>query len=182
MKLSIGERITQMRLDKGYSQRKLAQLAGITNTAVSAIEHDKVSPSISTLEAILRVLDCSLAKFFSVHEEAPEPTVVVKPGQLVNIGNDEVAYYLVHNNNPNRKLGFMIEHYGAQTRSEEKITHEGEEAGTVIEGEITLILGGKHYHLSAGDSYVIDTLTPHTFINSHDAPCKIISAHTPTTY
>lgn len=180
--MTIGDRITKMRLDKSYSQRKLAQLSGITNTAVSAIENDKVSPSISTLEAILKVLDSSLSEFFSAHEEILESNVVVHAEQLINIGNEEVAFYLVHNNNPNRRLGFMIEKYAPHSSTEKKITHEGEEAGTVIEGGITLLLGGQSYYLKAGDSYVIDTAIPHTFLNEGKVLAKIISAHTPATY
>lgn len=181
MGLSIGDRLTQMRLAKGFSQRKLAQKAGITNTTVSAIEHDKVSPSIATLEALLKVLDSSLAAFFNAHEETLTKVVIPRE-ELINIGSDEAAHYLVYNGNPHRKLGFLIEEYQPHSRTEEKISHEGEEAGTVIEGEITVQLGMEIYHLKAGDSYVFNTAIPHTFINETDSMTKIISAHTPTTY
>ena len=34
----IGRKINQLRLAKGYSQRKLAKLSGLTNTSISSIE------------------------------------------------------------------------------------------------------------------------------------------------
>ena len=52
----VGKKINQLRLAKGFSQRKLARMAGLTNTSISAIERNKVSPAINTLKAILNVL------------------------------------------------------------------------------------------------------------------------------
>ncbi|MBV7433817.1 HTH-type transcriptional regulator PuuR [Cardiobacteriaceae bacterium TAE3-ERU3] len=178
----IGNKISELRLAKGFSQRRLAQLAGLTNTAISSIEHGKVSPSINTLAAILNELDTDLADFFTNLHPPKKTQVVVKPHELVNIGDEQVAFRLVHNHQPNRRLGFMLEEYQPHTQTEEQISHEGEEAGTVISGKITIRLGTDTYHLEAGDSYVIDTSIPHTFINDHDGICRIISAHTPTTY
>ena len=58
----------------------------------------------------------------------------------------------------------------------------GEEIGTVIEGKVLIRIEGTTYLLNEGDSYVIDTIKPHTFINPTDGITRIVSAHTPTTY
>lgn len=181
---SIGEQLTEMRLAKGYSQRKLAQLAGLTNTAISGIEQGRNSPSINTLQSILRVLDSDLASFFTAHqaEQQRDIKVIVPPEQLINIGSGEVTMNLVHNGNPSRKLSMLIETYPPHSQTEERIIHEGEEAGTVISGEIIIVLADARYHLNAGDSYVFDTSIPHKFINDSDEETRIVSAHTPTTY
>ena len=39
-------RIFQLRKAKGYSQEKLAQLAGVTRQTINAIENAKYSPSL----------------------------------------------------------------------------------------------------------------------------------------
>lgn len=186
--LSIGEQLAEMRLVKGYSQRKLAQLSGLTNTAISGIEQGRNSPSINTLESILQVLDSDLASFFTAHKEEQKREIktVVKAEELINIGRKSqgggVQLNLVHNGDPARQLSMLIETYPPHSQTEEKITHEGEESGTVISGKITIILGETRYELQAGDSYVFDTSTPHTFINDSDEETKIVSAHTPTTF
>lgn len=180
----LGEQLTEMRLAKGYSQRKLAQLAGLTNTAISGIEQGRNSPSINTLQRILQVLDCDLADFFTLYneEQKREIKTIVKAKDLIDIGSQNVALKLVHNGNPSRQLSMLIETYPPHSRTEEKITHEGEEVGTVLSGNITIVLGDARYELVTGDSYVFDTNIPHTFINEGDEPTKIVSAHTPTTY
>ncbi len=180
----LGEQLTDMRLAKGFSQRKLAQLSGLTNTAISGIENGRNSPSINTLERLLKVLDSDLASFFAVYKEGQQRDIrtVVKQDELIDIGIGTAKLHLVHNGNPARQLAMLIEHYPPHTQTEEKISHEGEEVGTVISGEITIILGDETYYLSTGDSYVFDTSIPHTFINASDVETRIISAHSPTTY
>ncbi len=173
-----------MRLAKGFSQRRLAQLSGLTNTAISGIEHGRSSPSINTLERILTVLDSDLASFFATYQEEQqrEIDVVVAKEKLIDIGAGSATLNLVHNGNPSKNLAMLIEHYPPKAQTEEKISHEGEEVGTVLSGKITIVLGDETYHLSAGDSYVFDTSIPHTFINESDAETRIVSAHSPTTY
>ncbi|PIE46109.1 MAG: transcriptional regulator [Gammaproteobacteria bacterium] len=180
----LGNRLTVMRLEKGYSQRKLAQLAGLTNTAISSIENGKNSPSINTLQRILTVLGSDLASFFATYQEQQQHNIriVVKPEELINIGNGGAVLNLVHNGNPSRQLAMLIETYPPHSQTEEKISHEGEEVGTVISGAVTIILDEKSYELRAGDSYVFDTSVPHTFINTSNEEAHIVSAHSPATY
>ena len=63
-----------------------------------------------------------------------------------------------------------------------KIKHQGEEIGTLLEGEIVLTINGQSYCLSAGQSYAINTGIPHSFSNTSARICRIVSAHTPTTF
>ncbi|PIE47170.1 MAG: transcriptional regulator [Gammaproteobacteria bacterium] len=180
----IGSKIHQLRLAKGYSQRKLASLAGLTNTAISAIERNKVSPAVNTLGAILKVLECDLQTFFSSDWDSTQSTVVVKADDLIELKDvgRGVSLKMVHNNCPSLNLGFLIEEYQPNSSTEERIIHEGEEIGTVISGEIVIRHNGVLYHLKSGDSYVIDTSLPHTFMNPSEGITRIISAHTPATY
>ena len=53
--LAPGKRLSQIRQQLGLSQRRVAELSGLTHSAISTIEQDKVSPAISTLQKLLRV-------------------------------------------------------------------------------------------------------------------------------
>ena len=180
----IGKKINQLRLAKGYSQRKLAKLSGLTNTSISSIERNKVSPAVNTLKAILAVLGSDLTTFFSDEWKEPRARVVVTPKDLLELSesNSRVSLKQVYNCSTTKNLGFLIETYQPNSSTEEKIAHEGEEIGTVIEGKILIRIAETTYLLNQGDSYVIDTIQPHTFINPTDSVTRIVSAHTPTTY
>ena len=180
----IGKKINQLRLTKGFSQRKLARLAGLTNTSISAIERNKVSPAVNTLKAILQVLDSDLNTFFSDEWKERKDRVVVRPKDLIEISepNSRVSIKQVFNGSPIKNLGFLIEVYQPNSSTEDRISHEGEEIGTVIEGKIIIRIDDTTYLLNEGDSYIIKTCHPHTFINPTDSITRIVSAHTPATY
>lgn len=51
-KQTLGFRISLLRKDKGWSQKELADKAGITQNQVSRIETDKMQPRRSTIQAL----------------------------------------------------------------------------------------------------------------------------------
>ena len=61
---SPGHRIQSRRMTRGWSQHDLAARAGIARTAVSALERDRLSPSVRTALALARVFDCSVEELF----------------------------------------------------------------------------------------------------------------------
>ena len=177
-----GRRLSEIRLQMGMSQRRVAELSGLTHSAISTIEQDKVSPAVSTLQKLLKVYGLSLSEFFSEPVKNEEPRVVIDADELIDIGSQGVSLKLIHNGNPERTLAMLLETYEPGATTGEKIRHQGEETGTLLEGEIILTISGQSYPLKAGQSYVINTSNPHSFTNSSARPCRIISAHTPATF
>jgi HTH-type transcriptional regulator, repressor for puuD len=178
---SMGERLAITRRRLGLSQRRVAELSGLTHGAICMIEQNKVSPSVASLQKLLSVYELPLSRFFA-EEEARAPTVVIKSDQLIELGSQGVSMKLVHNGNNRRQLGFMLETYSPGTDTGGQVKHLGEEVGTVLEGSVLLTLAGQTYQLSAGDSYVIDTGEPHSFSNPSGETCRIVSAHTPANF
>lgn len=54
--------IQKARLRKGYSQRELARMAGVSSIAVNYLEHQKSVPRPSTLKKICTVLDLDITE------------------------------------------------------------------------------------------------------------------------
>jgi transcriptional regulator with XRE-family HTH domain len=53
---SPGQLLREARLRRGVSQRRLAIRAGTTQSAISRIENDQVSPTVETLRGLLHML------------------------------------------------------------------------------------------------------------------------------
>ena len=70
---------------------------------------------------------------------------------------------------------------GADT-GPELLSHAGEEAGIITEGEIEITVGENIRRLTVGDGYLFDSRQPHRFRNISDKTCRIISACTPPTF
>ncbi|OZT19257.1 HTH-type transcriptional regulator PuuR, partial [Serratia marcescens] len=109
--LAPGKRLSQIRQQLGLSQRRVAELSGLTHSAISTIEQDKVSPAISTLQKLLKVYGLSLSEFFAEPEAVDEPRVVIDAEDLIEIGSQGVSMKLVHNGSPTRNLAMMLETY-----------------------------------------------------------------------
>ncbi|WP_236757900.1 HTH-type transcriptional regulator PuuR [Aeromonas cavernicola] len=177
----MGARLAAVRHQLGLSQRRAAELSGLTHGAICMIEQDKVSPSVASLQKLLTVYGLPLSRFFA-EEEGGVTGVVIKAEQLIELGSQGVSMKLVHNGNKRRQLGFMLESYAPGTDTGGHVKHQGEEVGTVLEGSVILTIAGQSYPLEAGDCYVIDTGEPHRFSNPSQQTCRIVSAHTPASF
>lgn len=64
IKIRFGRRLRELRLEKGWSQETLANLADIDRTYIPGIESGKRNVSLVVLQKIAMVFDISLANLF----------------------------------------------------------------------------------------------------------------------
>ncbi len=178
----LGQGLRALRLRAGLSQRRLAELAHVSNATISMIEADKVSPSVSALRQILAALGVSIGDFFA-SAAGPADQVVFRAADLTEIGGGAVSYRQVGANLQGRSLQMIHERYkpGAQSGAK-MISHQGEEAGLVIKGRLALEVDGVRYELAEGDAYLFDSRKPHAFRNAGEGDLVIVSACTPPTF
>lgn len=182
--MDVGARLQSIRKLKGLSQRELAKRAGVTNSTISMIEKNSVSPSISSLKKVLAGMPMSLVEFFSQEMEQETPTqVVYKAAELIDISDGAVSMKLVGKAHPSRAIAFLCETYpaGADT-GDTMLRHEGEETGMLLEGRLELTVGSVTYTLESGDGYYFDSSKPHRFRNPYAVPARLISASTPANF
>jgi len=182
--LDVGVRLQSIRKLKGLSQRELAKRAGVTNSTISTIEKNSVSPSISSLKKVLAGIPMSLVEFFSVDfEENGAAQIVYKADELTDLSSGTVSMRLVGKGHRVRALAFLDETYppGSDT-GEEMLNHEGEEAGVLVSGRLELTVGSELFILESGDSYYFESTRPHRFRNPFDQPARLISATTPANF
>ncbi len=184
--MNIGKRLQDIRKSQGLSQRELASRAGLTNGTVSLIEQNKTSPSVASLKSLLDAIPMSIAEFFANIEQEQQ--------EKYFYGADEFTEIAPQSGGPAvslRQLGNALSHTlqmldeiypsGADT-GPELLTHTGEEAGIVTEGEIEITVADQVKVLRAGEGYIFDSRLPHRFRNVSGATCRIISACTPPTF
>ena len=64
--MQTGERIRTLREDAGFSQNKLAEMAGISQTHLRRVELGQAGISVDHLEMICDALKITLKEFFDV--------------------------------------------------------------------------------------------------------------------
>lgn len=204
MEFDTGARLKAEREARRLSQRQLAQAAGVTGSMISMIEQNRTSPSIATLKKILAALDISLGAFFASdepqqpswffrHDDLREIVPRARTGGGTTSGTTsgsgggaaplpEVSFRQVGRPGAS-PLQMLHERYppGADT-GPELYSHDAEEAGIVIAGEITVTVGEETRRLRAGDAYLFNSRIAHRFRNTGDTDCIIVSACTPPTF
>lgn len=70
--MTLGQRIQQLRKDKGMSQEALGEALGVSRQAISKWESDLTIPEIDKLIALSRLFGTSVGALLGVEEDAPE--------------------------------------------------------------------------------------------------------------
>ena len=182
--MDIGARLQAVRMAKGLSQRELAKRVSVTNSTISLIEQNKVSPSISSLKKVLDGIPISLAEFFTYEAgESPDDGPFYRASDLPDVGNNEIHYFLVGSRRPQRQMCMLRELMppGSDT-GETLYSHAGEEAGVVVRGQVEVTVGEHCRVLGPGDAYYFDSRTPHRFRNVGEGEAELISANTPPSF
>lgn len=182
--MDIGLRLQGVRKRKGLSQRELAKCVGVTNSTISLIEQNKVSPSISSLKKVLDGIPITLAEFFTPEEEPPEDGPFFRADQLPDLGNNGIHYFLVGRHDRRRRQMCILRELmpaGSDT-GEDMLCHEGEEGGVIISGQVEITVGAEVRVLGPGDAYYFESRTPHRFRNVGEAEAVLVSASTPPTF
>lgn len=86
-----GELIKALRKQKGYTQKQLADKAGISRTGLIRYENGETSPSIQVLQQIANALDVSATAF------VPASRLYDYEGNYTAALCERFAHYLMHN-------------------------------------------------------------------------------------
>lgn len=65
IKLKFGQRVKELRLSKGYSQEKLAEVSDLDRTYIPGIEAGKRNVSLVVLEKIAKAFDLSISELLN---------------------------------------------------------------------------------------------------------------------
>lgn len=179
----IGTKLHELRRRRSLSVREVAKRSGVSHSAISLIERDRMSPSVDTLTAILDALGTTLTGFFLDLQSNLPASPFYGAADLVEIGRaDTISYRMIGANHPNRQLLMLHESYAPGGDTGEAFSHSAQEAGMVLTGAIEVTVGQERRVLTPGEGYYFDSRLPHRFRNVADGVSTILSAITPPTY
>lgn len=146
----LGATLRGKRKGLGLTLVEVASSAGLSAGFLSQAERGLVAPSLSSLRGLARALDLPLSWLLSQPEGSDRLT---RQGERVHYGPDPSAfrYERISAAFPGHVLNGVLIHESPGHRSE-PIRHEGEELFYVLQGELTVELGGRPQVLTAGDS------------------------------
>ena len=171
---SLGAEVRALRKVKGMTLVALAEKTGKSIGYLSQVERDITMPSVKVLQEIGDALGVDSGWFHPPGEADPrESRYVVRARNRRRLAYSKLGYadylgmtdYLLSPNLEGRlAIGITRLEPGGST-GDDPYTHEGEDAGYVLEGRLELTIDGETFVLEAGDSYTFASHLPHRFYN-----------------
>lgn len=76
--MSIGEQLSEIRKDKGYTQEKLAEVLHVTKSTLSNYENNRRTPDIAFIKAFSKLMDVSVDYIVGTTEIAQGISILKK--------------------------------------------------------------------------------------------------------
>lgn len=170
----LGGSIRDLRQKRRWTLEELSSRCKLSVSFLSQVERGLSSLSISSLSAICKALDVPVSHFFAAPTNGP-PLVLKagSPRSRIYLEDSQVTYSLLSGSMSDRVLEALIAEYPPHY-DPPLITHEGEEFGYVLEGEVLLQVEDKKETLEPGDSFHIFSSRLHTVQNPADEPARIL--------
>lgn len=158
MASQLGIRLKAIREFYGWSQRELAKRAGVPNSAISVIEQGTVSPSVLSLEKVLKGFPIALADFFAI--DIARQKVVVNALEVAE-APAQMLFSIVEPEVVNKGLDVSLKLY-TRKADDPPFNHLCRDRSELIvtSGAATFHSLSTVRQLKAGDSLSIYSVTP----------------------
>lgn len=163
---NIGKAIRKLRTEKGLGLRELSRKANMSPASLSIIEKGTSSPTLATLDKILKELGSDLAEFF-VNSKKNLESPVYFAADLQSISDANRTYSYLFPKSSSKKFLLIHEAIAPSEKQSEWETHDYDLAGTIISGGPAKleIEGIGQWMLRKNDAFYIKAYSRHRLTN-----------------
>ena len=182
---NVGAEIRRLRKLRKLTLEGLGQATGLSVGYLSQVERDKSSPTIKAMFDISHALGVTINWFFHGGDvaERDEDRFVVRTGRRRSIRYDSGMVDELLNTQAVKSFEFLMSTFPPEYAfHDEPYSHEGEECGVVIEGQLRIQIDGVEYDLKEGDSFSFPSTLKHSYFNPSSQETRVIWCTSPPTY
>lgn len=174
----VGTTLRRLRKQQGLSLQALAASSGVSVGMISQVERGLANPSIRLLTSLRRALNVSMQDLFGDTPEEVDDTVdpdfIRRRANRPVIDLGAVRKELLTPSD-RHNLQVMIVHIEPGGHSGGKsLSYPAEKGGVVLSGSVVLNVDDHAIALETGDSFVFDSLRPHSLRNISTEPAEIL--------
>lgn len=172
----IGHRLRAFRKRARVSLAELAHATGRSIGYLSQIERGLSSPTIREVALLADALKVGFIDLVAPLGSDPEATPIRRNDDRTYIPfrGPGIAKRVLAPRNAGSIEMFVME-LGAQASTGQQLySHDGEEAGFVLEGSIELVIGAERHRLEPGDSFRFSSRIPHAFRALGDEGARVL--------
>ena len=181
-KTDVGSRLRDVRRAQRRTLREVAEAAQISESFLSQVERARVSASVATLRRIAGVLGVTIADLFQDHPVRQPIVLRAENRPTLTFGVLGRKYHL--HTAPERTFDSLIgEFEPGGTTGDEPYTHgSSEEFMLVLDGAVTLELGGETMNLGPDDSIVYSSAIMHRLVADPVLGARVLWVTSPPSY
>lgn len=170
---SLGSRLRILRKERYLTQRQLATQAGISVNAVSLIERNEISPSVSTLQSLATALNVKLGFFFDEDEQAK--VIHVKASDRSSLTSRGVTITGLGQRFDEQQIEpFLVKLAPHADCGEQVVLHSGHEFVYCLRGAVEYEVDKNIYLLETGDILLFEATLPHRWQNPTDEQAEML--------
>jgi len=180
--MNIGKKIQEFRKARNLTMKELAERVECTPSLISQLEKGKTDPSISMLKKIADVLNVNIVDFFMTSINDVDVVTRIHDRVDIQLKRWDARIQSLVKNVTNKKMQPFYTVIKPGGGSHGMYSHEGEEFGYVIQGELELMLNDKIHTVKKGESFYFSSQIPHNWGNNGNKDAIIIWVITPPTF
>jgi len=180
--MDIGSSLKKIRLHKEYTITEVAKRINISNSLLSQIENGKITPSLQSLEELLKFYAVNFSDFFRQVEQ--KKYIYVKETEAETLENAEHGYrltLLASKLQNNALESFIIDLTSGASLELAKLDDEinGERIIYGMSGVVETFLDDESFMINKGDSINFKSYVSCKIINSSPHEAKILISGMP---
>jgi transcriptional regulator with XRE-family HTH domain len=163
--IDVGDRLKELRQERGRSMRALARLSGLSTNALSMIERGRTSPSVSTLYKLADALEVPITAFFRT--EPPRQEIVFMKATQHNRVEFQRGVWegLGGESFLGRVEPFLLTLESGASSGPFGMIHSGHEFVMCLEGKLEYEVEEAHFSLEPGDTLLFASKMRHRWRN-----------------
>jgi transcriptional regulator with XRE-family HTH domain len=162
---NLGARIKDIRTKRGWSQKELAKMVGVSPSTISQVEANIIYPSLPALFKMAEVLSVSIGSIF---EQAVDfrkrfvfPSAEAIDVNFPNMPKSSMEGRLLSPPDFDSTIEpYLIEIMPKQELLSHFFIHKGDEMGYLLSGKLRVTLGNATYTIRAGDTICLTSEIP----------------------
>lgn len=182
---AVGARIRALRRSKGLGLNEMSARTGLSIGFLSQMERGLSSPTLRALTSLADAMQINLAEIVRGPTVAqPKVPVITRAGERSSISMWKSGirkHALASGGAASSAFSFTLLDFEPHASSGDDLyTHQGEEAGYVLQGRLKLVVGDKQWTLAAGDSFHFSSELPHRFENAANRNLVVVMVNART--
>jgi transcriptional regulator with XRE-family HTH domain len=172
--VDVGLRLRELRESRRISMRELARRSGLSANALSMIERNLTSPSVSTLNKLAMALEVPIMAFFRQEPERKE-VVFRKASQRNRVPFMRGLWEGLGGESFTGKMeAFLLTLESGGSSGPHGMLHTGHEFVYCLRGNLEYEVTGELYLLEPGDSLIFASQLMHRWRNAGKTVCNAI--------